>query len=210
MYKRVHQYLDGELRQDELTSEELQEIAACEVLVRETREGYWSIKAPDLTTRVMSRLPAAPATHGVLNRSIQNALGWIWAPRSVRLRPIYGILAVAAVCLVFVLTKFNSNRDADQPNGKVFVQFRLDASQASEVRLAGSFTGWKPAYGLQEVSPGIWSVVVPLEPGVHDYAFVIDGGKWIADPTAPSVDDGFGGLNSRLSVLLPADSHSRL
>ncbi len=205
MNERVHRYLDGELRQEALTSEELQEIAACEDLVRETRESYQSIKVPDLTARVMSRLPAAPASHGVLNGFIQNALEWIWTPRAIRLRPVYGMLAVAAVCLIFVLTK-STNRDADHANGKVFVQFRLDASKASEVRLAGSFTGWKPAYRLQQMSRGVWSVVVPLEPGVHDYAFVVDGGEWIADPTAPAVDDGFGGMNSRLSVLLPGDS----
>jgi hypothetical protein len=206
MNERVHRYLDGELRQEVLTSEELQEIAVCEDLVRETREGYRSVKVPDLTARVMSRLPAAPATHGVLNRFIENALGWIWTPRAIRLRPVYGMLAVAVVGLFLVFPKFNSNRDADHPNGKVFVQFRLAASKASEVRLAGSFTGWKPAYRLQQVSSGVWSVVIPLEPGVHDYAFVVDGGQWIADPTAPAVDDGFGGVNSRLSVLLPGDS----
>jgi 1,4-alpha-glucan branching enzyme len=127
-------------------------------------------------------------------------------PRSVSFRPVNGILAIAAVFLLFVLAKPNRDRYAEHPNGKVFVQFRLDASQASDVRLAGSFTGWKPAYRLQQVSPGIWSIVVPLEPGVHDYAFVVDGGEWIADPTAPAVDDGFGGVNSRLAVLLPADS----
>jgi Glycogen recognition site of AMP-activated protein kinase len=207
MNERVHRYLDGELRQEVLTSEELQEIAACEAFVRETRETYRSIKVPDLTARVMSRLPTAPAIHsGTLKQFIQNALGWIWTPRSVRLRPVYGILAVAAVCLIFVLPKFNGNQDVGPANVKVFVQFRLDAAQASEVSLAGSFTGWKPAYRLQQVGPGTWSIVVPLEPGVHDYAFVIDGGKWINDPTAPAVDDGFGGVNSRLSVLLPGDS----
>jgi Glycogen recognition site of AMP-activated protein kinase len=207
MNERVHRYLDGELRQEVLTSEELQEIAACEAFVRETRETYRSIKVPDLTALVMSQLPTAPAIQsGTLKQFIQNALGWIWTPRPVRLRPVYGILAVAAVCLIFVLPKFNGNRDVDPANDKVFVQFRLDASQASEVRLAGSFTGWKPAYRLQHVSPGTWWIVVPLEPGVHDYAFVVDGGKWIPDPTAPAVDDGFGGVNSRLSVLLPGDS----
>jgi hypothetical protein len=206
MNKRVHQYLDGELRQEALTSEERDEIAACETLFRETRKSYGSIKVPDLTARVMSRLPAAPPTHGVLNQSIRKALGWIWTPRPVSFRPVYGVLAVAAVCLIFVLAKPTRDRDADHPNGKVFVQFRLDASQASEVRLAGSFTGWKPAYRLQQLSPGVWSIVVPLEPGVHDYAFVVDGGEWTADPTAPVVDDGFGGVNSRLAVLLPGDS----
>ncbi len=49
----------------------------------------------------------------------------------------------------------------------------------------------------------MWSVTVPLEPGVHDYAFVVDGEQWRPDPLAPSVDDGFGGTNSRLALLPP-------
>jgi len=99
----------------------------------------------------------------------------------------------------------NGNHSA----AKVFVQFRLDAPHASAVRLAGSFTGWKPTYTLQQVTSGVWSILIPLEPGVHDYAFVVDGTEWVADPAAPKVDDGFGGINSRLSVLLP-NGDSRL
>jgi len=45
MNERVHRYLDGELRQEALTSEERDEIAACEALVKETRESYRSIKS---------------------------------------------------------------------------------------------------------------------------------------------------------------------
>jgi AMP-activated protein kinase-like protein len=206
MNERVHRYLDGELRQEKLTSEERHEIAACEALLEETRESYRSIKVPDLTARVMSRLPAAPPSRGILSQSIRKAFGWIWTPRPVWFRPVYAVFAIAAVYLAFVVAKPNRDRDVNHASGKVFVQFRLDASQASEVRLAGSFTGWKPAYRLQQMSPGVWSIVVPLEPGVHDYAFVVDDGEWIADPTAPVVDDGFGGVNSRLAVLLPADS----
>jgi hypothetical protein len=71
------------------------------------------------------------------------------------------------------------------------------------VMLAGSFTEWQPAYELVETTPGVWTVLVALQPGVHDYAFIIDGESWVADPAAPSVDDGFGGSNSRLA-LLPA------
>jgi hypothetical protein len=41
---------------------------------------------------------------------------------------------------------------------------------------------------------------VPLRPGVHDYAFVVDGERWVADPNAPQVDDSFGGTNSRISL----------
>jgi 1,4-alpha-glucan branching enzyme len=85
----------------------------------------------------------------------------------------------------------------------VFVQFRLDAS-ASRVQLAGSFTNWEPRYDLRQSAPGIWTITVPLTQGVHDYAFVVDGQRWIPDPYAPQIGDGFGGTNSRLALMSPA------
>jgi len=47
---------------------------------------------------------------------------------------------------------------------------------------------------------------VPLEPGVHDYAFVLDGERWVVDPDAPQVDDDFGGANNRLPIISPRGS----
>ena len=74
------------------------------------------------------------------------------------------------------------------------------------VALAASFTDWTPRYQLQEISQGVWSVLVPLAPGVHEYSFVVDGERWVADPLAPSVDDGFGGVNSQLAILPSSQS----
>jgi hypothetical protein len=39
-----------------------------------------------------------------------------------------------------------------------------------------------------------------LPAGQHQYAFVVDGARWVADPGAPAVDDGFGRRNSVLSL----------
>lgn len=46
---------------------------------------------------------------------------------------------------------------------------------------------------------------MPLRPGVHDYAFRVDGEHWIIDPAAPRVADGFGGYNSQLSIILTSN-----
>ena len=234
MNERMHRYLDGELRSEALTHEEREEVAQCEHFIRETGQVYRSIKVPDLSERIMSKLageiPANSSTksvpwlrtsRGVLSGIVHVSLGWLWTPRPIRLRPVYGILAVAVFILILklpdvappllppIMKTAVRNADGERVPTKVFVQFRLDAPHASAVRLAGSFTGWKPTYTLQQVSSGVWSILIPLEPGVHDYAFVVDGAEWIADPAAPTVDDGFGGVNSRLSVLLP-NGDSRL
>ena len=89
---------------------------------------------------------------------------------------------------------------------RLYVQFRLEAPEASTVRLAGSFNGWKPTYELREAAPGVWTALVPLDPGVYDYTFVVDGKQWVPDPYAPQVDDSFGGTNSRLFLPAPAGS----
>jgi hypothetical protein len=225
MNERIHRYLDGELRWEDLTPEERLKIATHEAVIWVMEDSYGSVEVPDLTARVMSRLPAnagardmiAPrSSAGIFRKRGQRTLSWLWQPHRVNMRPAYGILAAAALFILVVLPNsrvFAPEHLIDSGTAsvaaKVFIQFRLDAPQASKVRLAGSFTGWQPIYTLEEITPGIWSILIPLDPGVHNYAFVVNGGEWIADPAAPAVDDGFGGVNSRLSVLLP-NGFSRL
>jgi 1,4-alpha-glucan branching enzyme len=96
------------------------------------------------------------------------------------------------------------------PSPQVYVQFRLEAAGASQVALAGSFTGWKPEFEMRESAPGVWSILLPLRPGIHDYAFIVDGERWVADPHALQVEDGFGGANSRIALPAPAAGGQRI
>jgi hypothetical protein len=148
----------------------------------------------------------------------------LWQPRQVTVRPAWGLLAAAVLASLVLLPPAllpprgsdgavaarvgtdAGDRETSAVTGAgegvtVFVQFRLHAPEASEVRLAGSFTAWEPLYRLQDSGEGVWTLLVPLEPGIHDYAFILDGVTWIPDPAAPRVDDGFGGENSRLALL---------
>ena len=78
------------------------------------------------------------------------------------------------------------------------VRFTLVDRDAGTVFLAGAFNGWDPrATPLRAGADGLWEVTVPLAAGVHQYKFVIDGSRWIADPAhAARVDDNRGGFNS--------------
>lgn len=157
--------------------------------------------APDLRGPVMRQIGAigrAPASPGML-RQLSDVL---WAPRDVRLRwrPAYVVAAAALLLLVLFLPH---NGATVAPNPQLFVQFHLDAPDATDVRLAGSFTNWEPRYELHEVVPGNWTITVPLAAGVHDYVFVVNGQRWIPDPYAARIDDGFGGVNSRISLVVP-------
>ena len=58
-----------------------------------------------------------------------------------------------------------------------------------------------PATPMTRGSGGDWTVSVPLEPGRHVYAFVIDGKSWTPDPKALlAPDDGYGKRNSIVIV----------
>src|SRR5688500_15111405 len=216
MSERIHRVLDGELQREQLTQEEQALLADYEATIAAAGHAISRYSAPDLSSDVMARIaaldaqpvtaaPAHPAT------PLRQALAWLWTPRPVAFRPAWGVgLAAAAVAALLLVP----GADDDAPlttaatpaaaaPAEIYVHFRLDAPDASSVHLAGDFTEWQPAYELHQSQPGVWTVVVPLEAGVHDYAFVIDGETWTPDPLATRVDDGFGGENSRLSLLPP-------
>ena len=87
-------------------------------------------------------------------------------------------------------------------------EFVFDASNStdkpSRVNLAGEFNGWsKDATPMKQVRPNVWSATVNLDEGLHHYKFVLDGGRWISDPTADKEldqDDNFGGKNSGVMI----------
>ncbi len=222
MSERIQQYLDGELRREDLTAEERSEAEAYERLLREAPSLAERKAAPDLTAAVMARVrESLPGTvlsgnrRGETDGPVARFLLRLWEPRPVRLRPAYGILAAAALLLVTFLPRDDtylspagtpgdaSAEEREATPTQVFVQFRLEAPEASSVEVAGTFTGWEPRYSLHEVMPGVWSVLVPLSPGVHEYSFVVDEGNWVPDPLGPRVDDGFGGENTRITILPP-------
>jgi hypothetical protein len=167
--------------------------------------------APDVTPVVMRRINDAegPPTHQPSPAWAGRVLRTLWTPRRLvfDIRPAYAVVAAAAVIFAVSIAPARPTRDpvtvatAEVANEKVLVQFRLQSSDASDVRLAGSFTNWRPEYELHQTAPGMWTITLPLSPGVHDYAFVIDGKRWVTDPFALAVQDGFGGTNSRLTLV---------
>lgn len=82
------------------------------------------------------------------------------------------------------------------------VRFVIEAPRAQSVFLAGDFNGWSPSATPLEDSDGSgrWVVTLPLPAGRHEYAFVVDGERWIADPFAAVARDEFGQESSVLRV----------
>jgi hypothetical protein len=62
------------------------------------------------------------------------------------------------------------------------LSFTYSAPPGETVTVAGSFNRWDPfMYELQEKTPGVYSLTIPLPPGVYHYAF-FHRGERILDP----------------------------
>jgi 1,4-alpha-glucan branching enzyme len=89
---------------------------------------------------------------------------------------------------------------AAAPDTVHLVRFVLVNPDAKQVALAGDFNGWQSEALTAAPSGGVWSVALPLTSGRYEYAFVVDGERWIADPSLPTARDEFGGEHSVLHV----------
>jgi hypothetical protein len=89
-------------------------------------------------------------------------------------------------------------------NAAVAVDFVFEA-QAQRVSLVGDFNGWAvDSTPMQRIDAGpVWSVTVPITPGRHVYAFVIDGERWAADPHAPAAPDADFGKPGSVILVRP-------
>jgi hypothetical protein len=214
MNQRIHRALDGELAREDLTPSERAQAARVDAAAESLRAALDARAPRDTDAVVMRRIrelglePLPARARPVAVRVARS----VWSPREIRLRlrPVWGLAAAAVLALVIVqqTTSTEPARPiaAEPALGAetVFVQFRLDVGAAREVALAASFSDWQPTHALHETAPGVWTTVLSVSPGVHDYVFVVDGQEFVPDPIAPQVSDGFGGMNSRLTVLPPS------
>ncbi|MFW6083911.1 MAG: glycogen-binding domain-containing protein [Gemmatimonadota bacterium] len=231
MNERVHRYLDGELPLSELTETEAAEARRMETFAAELRRERAETETADLVAGVMRTIATgADAADGFEAAGFEAAgrasaddrttgpgagprrlAGWLLGKRQVSftLRPVYAVAAV--LLLLFAGSQLELASPTTSPDAPVtaagddptvFVRFEISAPDARSVRLAGSFSDWSPEIELDPIGNGRWMALVPLRPGVHDYAFRVDGSRWVTDPSAPRVADGFGGFNSRLSLVV--------
>ena len=209
MTDRIDAYLDGTIERTDLTPAEQAQADAAGRAIHDARAFVGAHEPPDLSASVMSRIGSL-RPDAIPSRAWTRWLAGLWTPREIsfQLRPAYAAFAVAAIAVLVVFVPLGRQRApspvaAAPSDPHVFVQFRLQAPDAMDVRLAGTFTEWEPRYELHESASGVWTITVPLTPGVHDYVFVVDGRQWVPDPDAQQVADGFGGTNSRIALLIP-------
>lgn len=82
--------------------------------------------------------------------------------------------------------------------------FSLYAPQADSVTLVGDFNGWGSVseIRLKSAGSGRWEVTTPLPSGRYQYAFLVDGQRWVTDPQAEQhISDDFGRQNAVVTIL---------
>jgi Glycogen recognition site of AMP-activated protein kinase len=171
----VKQLLDGDITLADLPAELRAEgEEALQLLAGVERT---SVSMPAVTWRVMT----------ALERRRRRFRPWLLAPA----------LAAAAALVLWL-------RPASPPPSLsaslVTVRFVLVAPEARQVSLAGTFNQWNPQATPLIRAGNVWTATLTLPAGQHQYAFVVDGARWVPDPGAPAVDDGFGRRNSVLTL----------
>jgi hypothetical protein len=66
---------------------------------------------------------------------------------------------------------------ADGPPGSL--SFTYDAPSGESITVAGDFNGWDPfMYELRETSPGRYTLILPVPPGIYHYVFFHRGRRY--------------------------------
>ena len=94
------------------------------------------------------------------------------------------------------------NNKANLPRATRKVELILNAPSANSVKLTADFTEWeKCPLDMMRDEDGMWSRVIPREPGQYSYRFIVDG-KWCDDPRSTQrVPNAFGSENAVLVVI---------
>jgi 1,4-alpha-glucan branching enzyme len=78
--------------------------------------------------------------------------------------------------------KGTARKKPTNSQAKAKTTFRLEAPQAAQVFIVGCFNEWDPmANPLERDGEGTWSCVLAIEPGEHEYRYIVDG-VWCDDP----------------------------
>lgn len=132
----------------------------------------------------------------VMAQVAEAARPWWRRRHQLALTPLGGLALAAGFGALMVLGGYGlgARQAASMPAQVQVVRFVLDAPDAQSVMLAGDFNGWsRVATPMESVDgSGRWVVSVSLPAGRHEYAFVVDGERWMADPYGQTARDEFG------------------
>jgi hypothetical protein len=164
-----------------------------------------------LGAALRTEVSASPDFEARVMRSVRQAARPWWARRRVvSLSPLGGLALAASFAGLVALGTLAAVREgrgapevaAARVDTVHLVRFIIQQPGAQRVSLVGDFNGWQADAMPLASSPdgSVWSLTLPLPAGRYEYAFVVDGERWVADPAASSVRDEFGGETSVLRL----------
>lgn len=168
------------------------------------------ILAPDFEARLMAQARAELARR----RAVPARKNWFMTRRTYAVSPFAGLALAAGIAVVAAMSTLAVAGRGAPAAGTIaaahdtvqLVRFVFADSSARSVSLVGDFNGWArgktPLHATARA--GVWSVSIPLAPGRHEYAFIVNGKHWVADPLSPDNRDDFG---TESSVLMLAASN---
>jgi hypothetical protein len=190
----VKAFLDGDLELDALPPDAREEARMWIRALRTADDTTPESAPPWLEDRIMAE---------VQREGDDGRRHWLNRSFTVRVTPLRGMLAAAAVAVIALIGRSGGEPTAHTAAlNTVYVQFVLEAPGATSVAVAGDFSEWEDRYTLEDLDgDGVWTGRVPMVTGVHKYMFVIDGVDWVTDPNAQHyADDGFGNRNAVIAV----------
>ena len=128
--------------------------------------------------------------------------GW-WIGRGRGVEPVFTPEARTAVETTSPRAESGVSAGPAAMSGLRYVRLVYAPADAAvrNVGVAGSFNDWNPAATPLRRQDGVWSTILLLPPGNHEYMFVENGERWVTDPLAAQTrDDGFGTMNAVLDV----------
>ena len=179
--------------------------------------------------RIASRLRAPEKVHPSFEKRLMQKVfvegpalypatasqSWWRREKVVRVSPLAGLAVAAGIAGIVSLSGIVvGSRLASRPPAVAaiapaaradtvqLVRFIFVDRNASKVELVGDFNEWTRGSTqlARSGAPGVWTVSVPLSAGRHEYAFIINGSRWVADPLGVKSSDDFGTESSVIRV----------
>jgi len=139
---------------------------------------------------------------------------WWRTPATLRLSPLAGLALAAGLAMIAtlgtmrvarptpnVLTPVATVAAAPVVHDTVTLVRFVFVGQAKTVSVVGDFNQWGATpTPLEATSNGAWTASIPLANGRHEYAFIVNGTRWVPDPLAPVSSDEFDTKSSIVTV----------
>lgn len=173
------------------------------------------INTEEFVARVTAPLKEGVALSAGFDARVQRAIAeaarpWWQRHRTFTLSPLGSLAMAAGLAGLALLGGLAASRVftapaavvAQAPDTVHVVRFVFADASAQQVAIAGDFNGWSRSATLLEdvAGSGQWSVDLVLTPGRHEYVFIVDGERWVADPFALRQRDEFGQESSVVRV----------